>query len=191
MKPFIPSFIISSTLLAAMLGSPNAEASELQPFGGKPSSIPGKIEAEHWDLGKADVAYHDLDEQNRGENYREETQVDIEKRGDASNGHGVGWTKKGEWLIYTVNVTKSGKYDIEMPVACDKQGGTFHLEFDGQDRTGKLEIPDTGGWTTLKKITRQGVNLKQGRQQMKVVMDSEGELGSVGDIDYFKFSLHD
>lgn len=190
MNPKIPQFIISSITLAAILWMSNSHAADLQPFGGKPSVIPGKIEAEHWDLGKPELAYHDVDEQNRGENYREETQVDIEKRDDASNGHGVGWTKKGEWLIYTVNVAKSGKYDIEIPVACDKQGGTFHLEFDGQDRTGEIEIPDTGGWTTLKKITRRGVELKQGRQQMKVVMDTEGKVGSVGDIDYFEFSVH-
>ncbi|MEX2578947.1 MAG: hypothetical protein WD342_07805 [Verrucomicrobiales bacterium] len=66
------------------------------PFGGKPHGIPGLIEAEHYDEGASGVAYEDVDPENRGADYREATGVDIEKRDDASNGHGIGWTKKGE-----------------------------------------------------------------------------------------------
>ena len=157
------------------------------PFHGKPHEIPGKIEAEHWDKGKAGVAYKDIDEANRGEDYRETTQVDIEKRSDASNGHGIGWTKKGEWLIYTVNVTKAGTYDLEFPVASNKQGGVFHIEFDGKDVTGPINIPDTGGWTMLKTITCSGVKLKSGTQKMKLMMDKDGASKSIGDIDFILF----
>lgn len=181
-------FSIASFCLSSFCFSSALHADETKPYGGKPHPIPGKIEAEHWDLGKPDIAYHDVDEKNRGENYREKTQVDIEKRSDASNGHGVGWTRKGEWLVYTVMVKESGKYDIEFPVACDKQGGEFHLELDGKDVTGPIEIPDTGGWTTLKKITKRGVTLQKGLRKIKMVMDSEGEVGSTGDIDYMRFS---
>ncbi len=78
------------------------------------------------------IAYYDIDEENHGENYREKTQVDIEKRPDASNGHGIGWTKKGEWLVYTVEVKESGTYHIEMPVASKKKGGVFHIEVNGK-----------------------------------------------------------
>ena len=164
-------------------------AADTTPFGKQPAQIPGKIEAEHWDKGKAGVAYHDVDEKNRGEDYREKTQVDIEKRDDASNGHGIGWTKKGEWLIYTVQVKATGKYDIEFPVASNKRGGQFHIEFDGKDVTGPINVPDTGAWTTLKKIYKKNVPLKAGRHQLKLVMDKEGESKSIGDIDYMKFSL--
>lgn len=86
----LPLFVTFIAILPLSL-----RADETKPYGGKPHGIPGKIEAEHWDLGKPDVAYHDVDEKNRGENYREATQVDIEQRSDASNGHGVGWTRKG------------------------------------------------------------------------------------------------
>jgi hypothetical protein len=69
-----------------------------KPFQGKVHKIPGKVEAEHYDEGPPGVAYQDTDEANQGADYREATQVDIEKRSDASNGHGIGWTRKGEWL---------------------------------------------------------------------------------------------
>ena len=61
-----------------------------EPFGGQDHAIPGKIEAEHYDQGEPDIAYRDVDANNHGVDYRGPTQVDIEKRSDASNGHGIG-----------------------------------------------------------------------------------------------------
>lgn len=174
-------------VLLSTLGSVVNAEDTTTPYGDKPHAIPGTIEAEHYDKGPAEVAYHDDEEENLGEDYREATQVDIEKRPDASNGHGVGWTRKGEWIIYTVEVTEPGEYKLEMPVASDKQGGKFHLEFDGKDVTGPIEVPDTGGWQKLKLITKSGVKLDKGRFAMKMVMDSEGPSGSIGDIDYIRF----
>jgi hypothetical protein len=146
------------------------------------------IEAEHYDEGKAGVAYSDVDEKNRGADYRGPTQVDIEKRSDASNGHGIGWTKKGEWVIYSVEVKETGTYRIEMPVASKKKGGTFHIEFDGKDITGPISVPDTGSWQKLELITSKDIKLAyRSRYQMKVSMDTEGPSKSIADIDYFKF----
>jgi putative membrane-bound dehydrogenase-like protein len=158
------------------------------PYGGKPHAIPGTIEAEHYDEGPAELAYHDNDPQNQGTDYRKNTQVDIEKRDDASNGHGIGWTRKGEWLHYTVEVAKDGVYQITMPVASNKQGGLFHLEIEGEDLTGPIRIPDTGGWTILKTISHKGVQLKKGIHTIRAIMDENGPSNSIGDIDYFKFS---
>jgi len=158
-------------------------------FGNQIAEIPGKIEAENFDEGEANVAYADQEEKNQGDqDYRGATQVDIEKRDDASGGFGVGWTKKGEWLVYTVSVKESGDYNLEIPVACDKPGGTFHLEFDGKDVTGPIEVPDTGGWASLQTITKEGIELSAGQQTMKIVMDTEGEVGSIGDIDCLIFT---
>jgi len=152
-----------------------------------PQPVPGKIEAEHYDEGEADVAYHDVEAKNLGEPYRKDTQVDIEKRSDASNGHGVGWTRKGEWLNYTVKVTKTGTYKVRMPVASNRKGGVFHFEVDGKDISGPIQVPDTGGWGTLKTIEHSGLQLNEGVQTIKVVMDEQGPSGSIGDIDCFIF----
>ena len=157
------------------------------PYGGTPAAIPGTVEAEHYDKGDAGVAYVDTTPQNEGANYREATQVDIEKRPDASNGHGIGWTRKGEWLIYSVEVKEAGTYTIEFPVASHKQGGTFHIEFSGKDVSGPITVPDTGGWQKLQTIKKEGVTLTAGTHTMKVVMDTEGASGSIGDIDLYRF----
>ena len=158
-----------------------------KPFKGKVYQIPGKIEAEHYDEGEPGKAYHDIDKKNLGADYRESTQVDIEKRPDASNGHGIGWTRKGEWLNYTVEVKQTGTYTIEIPVASNKQGGIFHLEIKSKDITGPIQIPDTGGWQILKLLYHKDVKLTKGRHVIRAVMDSQGPSGSIGDIDYFKF----
>lgn len=161
------------------------------PYGGAPHAIPGLIEAEHYDEGGPGVAYHDVDEVNHGAPYRGATQVDIEKRPDASNGYGIGWVRAGEWLAYTVSIKKTGVYAVEFPVASQKKGGTFHLEIDGRDLTGPIEIPDTGAWTKLELIRKQNVRLEAGVYVMKMVMDLDGESGGIGDIDYMRFTLTD
>jgi len=158
------------------------------PFGGKPQTIPGKVEMEHYDEGAPGTAYKDNDPKNQGADYRKKTQVDIEKRGDASNGHGIGWTNAGEWLNYTVDVKESGAYDIKIPVASQKRGGLFHLEIGGKDLTGPIRVPDTGGWKKMKTITHEGVKLEKGVHVLKFVMDENGESGFVGDIDCLIFS---
>jgi hypothetical protein len=157
------------------------------PWGGKPAVIPGVIEAEHYDEGPAGTAYQDSDPKNQGADYRGATEVDIEARPDASGKHGIGWTRAGEWLVYTVEIKESGTYTIDIPVASAKQGGTFHIEFDGVDRTRSISIPDTGGWKILKLIRHPNVKLEAGVRKMRVVMDTQGPSGSIGDIDRFSF----
>lgn len=175
-------FIIATVAFGAL-----AEPAKPSPFHGKPHAIPGLIEAEHWDKGPSGVAYIDADPENRGENYREKTEVDIEKRPDASNGHGIGWTRSGEWLLYTVEVAEDGNFRIEMPVASPKPGGTFRIEMNGKDVTGPIHLPESGSWKKLILLTHRKVALEKGIHQMKVVMIEQGETGSIGDIDYFKF----
>ena len=175
-------------LLAAGCAAPDGTGAR-RPYQGIVRVIPGTIEAEDFDEGGEGVAYHDLDPENREKKqppYRE-SGVDLEWREDASGKFNLGWTRPGEWLVYSVEVREAGTYTLEMMVACNKRGGTFHLEFDGVDRTGPVEVPDTGGWKILKPFSKSGVTLPAGRFAMKLVLDKGGELGSIGDIDYFRF----
>lgn len=179
MRLHLPSLFPSLILLGAACAG--------EPLGGGPRRIPGVIEAEDFDAGDAGVAYHDLTKANHGADYRGPTQVDIERRPDASNGHGIGWARAGEWLTYTVEAAAPGPYTLEIPVASAKVGGRFHVEFDGKDATGPIQVPDTGGWTKLQTIRIDGVRVPAGRTVMKLVMDADGASGYVGDIDCMTF----
>ncbi|MDP7266940.1 MAG: carbohydrate-binding protein [Pirellulales bacterium] len=163
------------------------EAQSRRPFGGKEHAIPGKIEAEHYDEGKPGEAYHDVDEKNHGANYRGVTQVDIEKRDDASGGHGVGWTKAGEWVTYSVVVKESGDYDVKFVLSAPSKGGVIHLDFNGKDATGPIAVPNTGSFQTLGSVVKKKVPLKAGEYVMKMVMDANGKSGYVADIDSIEF----
>lgn len=186
MKPIYSC--VAATLLVSSLGVQAVSPPEKpRPFKGIVQTIPGVVEAEHYDEGPAGLAYYDVDEKNHGADYRGETQVDIEKRPDASNGHGLGWIREKEWVRYTVEVKTAGDYTLEIPVASNKAGGTFHIEFDDVDVSGPITIPDTGGWDKLKTLTIKDVTLKAGKQVMKLVMDKDGESGGIGDIDLVRF----
>jgi len=165
----------------------DSTATARRPFGEQPHAIPGKIEAENYDRGKPGEVYYDVDEKNHGADYRGETQVDIEKRDDASGGHGIGWTKAGEWVSYSVSISEAGSYDVNFPVASKRQGGTFHLELNDKDITGPIQVPDTGSWKKLQVITKEGVELPAGNHVLKMVMDTQGKSGFVMDVDYLQF----
>lgn len=182
------SFLLLLSSIGCETPQPDVNVSgQTTPYGNMPHDIPGMIEAEHFDNGPSGEAYYDNDSTNHGVDYRGSTYVDIEQRSDASNGHGIGWATAGEWLAYTVNVTQPGRYTLRFPVASDGEGGTFYLEVDGEDVTGSIRIPDTGGWDQLEVIQKENVRLEAGTHLMKLVMDTDGESGGVGDIDYIHF----
>jgi hypothetical protein len=114
--------------------------------------------------------------------------VDIGAATDTSGGYHVGWIDPGEWLKYSVTVASTGTYDIEIRVASREPGGMFHIEADGVDKTGLIAIPDTGGWLTWTTIRRTGISLNAGPQVLRVVFDSVGTRGAVGNINWIRVS---
>ena len=144
-------------------------------------TLPGTIQAESFDEGGAGVAYSDTTAGNAGGEFRA-TDVDVEATTDANGGYNVGWAFAGEWLRYTVTVTSAATYDIQFRVAALGQGGTFHLEVDGVDKTGPLTIPDTGDWQSWVTVRRNGVALGAGAQIWRLVFDTNGASGAVGNL---------
>jgi hypothetical protein len=137
----------------------------------KPNIIPGTIEAEDFDNGCPGDAYYDTDEINQGGQYRLNQGVDIEKC--TEGGYNVGWTHTGEWMAYTVNVSKSASYQISFYIASATDSAKLHLESDGKDKTGIISIPNTGAyqsWEVLKKT----VKLDAGQHILKLVIDGDG-----------------
>ncbi len=138
-------------------------------FGG-PYAIPGRIEAENFDIGK-DLGYHDMTVANQGNAYRT-TAVDIEANNDGGAGYNVGYVQVGEWLSYTVNVASTGTYELKVRVAATAAGKTFHIELNGINVSGNITVPNTGGWAAFQTVTIPNVSLTQGVQAMKLVFDT-------------------
>jgi len=142
------------------------------PFHGTPISLPGTVEAEDFDLGIEGEAYHDITAGNSGGEYRPDSDVDIEICGEG--GYNVGWMDAMEWMEYTVTVTTAGDYDINVRVASESSGSSFHIEFDDTDVTGTMTIPVTGGWQNWVTVTLYSVPLAAGEQIMKYVSEAAG-----------------
>ena len=99
----------------------------------------------------------------------------------------MGWVFAGEWLKYTVNVTQSTTYRLRIRVASQGQGGTFHLEVDGSNRTGSLTVPDTGNWLGWVELQVNNLALIAGTHVLRISMDSVGAAGDMGNIDWLDF----
>ena len=157
------------------------------PYGGAAVSLPGTIEAENFDNGGPEVAYHDRSTGNSGGAYRD-TDVDLEATTDAGGGYNVGWVSAGEWLNYTVDVQAAGRYTIAVRVASPGSGGTFHVELNGEDKTGPIQVPDTTDWQTWTTVSVEGVLLAAGTQALRLVMDTSGE-SAVGNFNWISATL--
>jgi len=156
------------------------------PYGGTPWPVPGKIEAENYDLGGEGTAYHDATSGNAGGQYRSDG-VDIYPNLDTS--YVIGFTQAGEWLEYTVTVASSGTYTIAARVSSIDSYGKFHIAMDGADVTGQYVMPAYGGsmvWSTLSKT---GISLTAGQHIMKISLDSNGSGNSeVANVNYINIA---
>lgn len=175
--PFLAACAAAPLVAALCLAAP---AGKSTPFLGKPAAIPGVIEAENFDDGPAGVAFHDVDTigdppqggeaRQLGLRYRHHV-VGIEATMAVPRFFLVGVIKEGEWLAYTVDVKKAGRYDLEVSVAGWRDGdlaGQFRIEFDGVDKTGLVTAPNTKSWQKCTALTLPGIELKQGVQVMRV-----------------------
>jgi glucose/arabinose dehydrogenase len=152
-------------------------------------TLPGTIQIEDFDNGANNVAYRDLDTANQGGAYRN-TGVDIQATTDEGGGYNVGWAKAGEWLQYTVNVETAGTYSVDFRVASKAAGGTFHLNVDGVNVTGTMQVPTTGAHQTFTTITKSGVNLTAGTHVLRLMIDSHNATtGIAGNFNWMRFNL--
>lgn len=132
--------------------------------------IPGIIEAENYNKGCVNAAYYDTGDNNFGGAYRTNTGVDIAVC--TEGGYNVGWFVTGEWLNYEVDVQESTEYSFDFRNASNMNGSEIHLELDGTDISGPIYLPSTGGAQTWQTSTIHNINLSEGIQTLKIVVDN-------------------
>ena len=156
-----------------------------EPFGGKAVNIPGKIEAENFDIpgtGKENKTYNENDADDHGEtNYREGTGVDIYKK---ATGYIVGYNQEGEWLEYTVNVKEAGDYTFFAAVASANETSGFQMSLDGETLTETISVPKNDGEENYDDYNKVAANvtLPAGEHILRFTVT-----GSWMDVDYFTF----
>jgi beta-glucanase (GH16 family) len=159
----------------------NSSCCEQQSYLGSAHLIPGKIEAENYDLGGTGISLSDYSKGNTGGAYRSDD-VDIETTSDLGGGYNVGWTSSNEWLEYTVNVQSEGYYKLNIRAASASGAGSLRLHSDCEV-LGNIYIPNTGGWQNWQTFTLNNIFLKQGEQVLKVQFLNGGEIN----LNYIQF----
>jgi hypothetical protein len=138
--------------------------SKQPPYNGIAIDLPGKIEAEEYDIGGRNTSYSDKTTGNEGERFRFED-VDIETTIDIGLGYNVGWIENGEWLEYTINCPKTYIMDIQLRIACMDPGEKIRIKLDGQI-LGTVTLPNTSGWQNWETVTLEDVTIPAGDNQI-------------------------
>lgn len=154
------------------LHQPSASAQTA--YNNTPATIPGTIQLEEYDNGCTGIAFLDSDAGNNGGVFRTDN-VDIESTTDTDGDYNIGWTNTDEFLTYTVNVTGTADYDLNLRVASgDADGGAIRIEVDGQDVTGSITVNNTGGWQNWVDASLGTVNITQGSHVVKLYITEGG-----------------
>ena len=183
--------------------------------------VPGKLQCEFYDLGGEGIAYHDSDTINSGSGrlnpadgsylneFRINEAVDISytKFRDPpidNNPYNfvqpekdqlyIGWTTPGEWIKYTIKVTKTGTYQLGM-MYTSNQNGKISISVNDKDATGSISIPSTfveadtvawrqwHHWNYLEQIAL--IDLKKGLQTITLHTVEIGQMN----YDFINFKL--
>lgn len=113
--------------------------------------IPGIIQAENFDQGGEGLSFHDSDSNDEGDaNYRDDNEgLDLVK---GNGGAAIGYTAKGEWTEYSVNVTEAGDYTFEATCSNGSSStGGFSISLVSGSTVIKIadvKVTTTGGWNT-------------------------------------------
>ncbi|MBP5456703.1 MAG: carbohydrate-binding protein [Paludibacteraceae bacterium] len=136
------------------------------PYKGIASDLPGAVEMENYDEGGEGMAFHDSDEVDEGKAFRTEDGVDIEEF--ATGKYALGWTKKGEWVEYTLNVLFEDTYNWTAYAASGSDGSSFKLYIDDKAISESISVKNSGDWKTFKEYTGKTGELAPGKHILKV-----------------------
>ncbi|HQJ88909.1 MAG TPA: PKD domain-containing protein, partial [Methanoregulaceae archaeon] len=140
------------------------------PIGGNqpyPSAhvMPGRVEAEDYDVTAGYPAYSDTTPANEGGAYRQDA-VDIEVGGTNFN---VGWIRPTEFLTYSVDVPSgaAGTYTIGFRMVNPSGTKSFAVYVDGV-LIGAVNLPATGSFNTWTTVNSPSFQMTEGRHVIKV-----------------------
>ncbi|WP_405340819.1 family 43 glycosylhydrolase [Fibrobacter sp.] len=154
------------------------------------ATIPGKIEAENYDVGGHNKAFYDMDRENQGKVYRED-EVDVvgfdcsdEDNTKDCKGYAIGYTQEDEWLEYTINVAADATYDITANVATPFETAGLQLFIDGEPITDAIDNlkTDEEKFDVYKEMEIGSVNLKKGEHVLKLLIT-----GQYLNVDWIQF----
>ena len=121
----------------------------------------------------------DNETDNKGGEYRTDG-VDIVQGG---TGYAVGYTEKGEWMEYTIQVDATDVYEITANISNSSELEGFRLFLDGRELTDDYMIPQVSeDWSAYEEILILTTRLEEGTHELKIEI-----VGSYVNIDWLRF----
>ncbi|TDQ07004.1 cellulase family glycosylhydrolase [Pedobacter metabolipauper] len=179
----IANTIVHRDVIDAMFRQPFSI--ETKPFTTHSVKDKTVIQAVDYDLGILGQAYFDTDTAdyhvstnkttigNRGRIYRNDG-VDIQKHAAPLSGYYISDIETGEWLQYTVDLAKPGKYALKFNVASENNKGKLTFLVNGKPVIKDMAIANTGSWDKFETVTLKNINLAAGKHQFRVLAAEGG-----------------
>ncbi len=169
---------------ATTIGQPIQPEPDPAPAGAGPPfrkhSLPGTIQAEHFDSDGQGKAYNDLDVENVGAALRKQQSVDIDVTDEGD--YYVRKTRTSEWLEYTVQVPEAGSYRATVKVSSTNQDpGELAVQIDGV-RFARFDVGHTGGNATWVELVSEPGEIKAGTHVVRLAILNGGKFN----IDLFR-----
>ena len=165
----VTSIIIVLLFAAALLFDPDATSlprvvnrPSQTPFNG-PHALPGRVEAEDYDNGGANVAYSDTTPENTGGAGRLNEAVDVRIIDGVSD---IAYISPGEWTEYTVDVNATARYTANFRLAAIADGRHVALTVDGAPGC-TVTAPNTGQYQNYQTVAAP-LTLTQGSHVIRL-----------------------
>ena len=165
----------------ALSVSTDQTTSAQSPYEGTAHIVPGRVQAENFDVGGEGVAYHDTTDGSEYDLSYRDTSVDIRETGDESGDYNIGYFEDGEWLEYTIAPTP-GTYDLQVRVASARSNRQLDVTLGGES-LGTVDVPNTGDWTNWETVTLEDVTITSDESQ---VLRLEAVRSGI-DLNWFEF----
>ncbi len=148
-------------------------------YGGVTPVVPATLEAERFDNGGQQLAYHDRSIPNEGGAFRTSERVDIGATPTASAGYFVGWIASGEWMDYSFQ-SAAGVYNVKVRCSSPVSSGRYYLSIDGTNVAPVQVVPNSGGWANWQDVVIPNVIIGEGFHVLRFVsVDGDYNLDSI------------
>ena len=138
------------------------------PYGGTVRTIPGRIQAEDFDVSEGDPTYYDttdgMETSTADDPFYRDVSVDLEASDDPTDDVSVGYVAAGEWLEYTVDV-EPGTYEVHLRIASARSSGSVRVTL-GDRTLVETDLPVTGSWFAWETVTAGEVTFESGTRDV-------------------------
>ena len=130
----------------------------------EPFALPGKIEAEQYDLGMPGMTYYDTTKGNTSGGFWRSDDVDILSK---NNHHRVIQMEANEWLDYSIHVSTPGSYQLDVTYAASK-AGAIRFSIQEEPVSEVIDLPVTKDQKMQKRSVSNPIQLLAGNHVLRL-----------------------